>query len=63
MKYLIKILQRGRNYLQLDTINKTVKNLLLSDRLVIVANTIPLFTLAQIFTLKDNEMNKSLTEN
>lgn len=61
MKYLIKILQRGKNYLQLDAINNTITQLLLSDKLVIVANTMPLFTMAQMFTLPENEERKSLT--
>mmetsp|Transcript_21423 Transcript_21423/g.28744 ORF Transcript_21423/g.28744 Transcript_21423/m.28744 type:complete len:88 (-) Transcript_21423:987-1250(-) len=62
LKYLIKILQRGKDYLHLETINKTVKNLLISEKLVIVANTMPLFTLAQMFTLPDHE-ETALKEN
>lgn len=63
MKYLIKILQRGKHYLQLEAINNTIKQLLLSDKLVIVANTMPLFTMAQMFTLPEHEERTSLKEN
>jgi len=62
MKYLTKILQRGKHYLNVDAINTTVKSLLLSDKLILVANTLPLFTLAQMFIMSDNE-SKVLTEN
>ena len=62
LKYLIKILQRGKHYLQLETINNTVKGLLISKKLVLVANTLPLFTLAQMFTLPDQD-ETALVEN
>ena len=48
--------------MNVDAINTTVKSLLLSDKLILVANTLPLFTLAQMFILSDNE-NKVMSEN
>ncbi len=48
--------------MNVDAINTTVKSLLLSDKLILVANTMPLFTLAQMFILSDNE-NKVMSEN
>ena len=46
LKYLIKILHRGKHYLNVECINQNIKSLLVSDKLVLVANTMPLFSLA-----------------
>ena len=62
MKYLTKILQRGKNYLNVDAINTTIKNLILSEKLILTANTLPVFTLAQMFIISDNE-KRYMSEN
>ena len=53
LKVLIKILHHSQQFLNLETINNMIKKMLLSDHLYIVANTLPLFKITQLFTSTD----------
>lgn len=46
-------MHRGKEYLNVSTINEMIKNMLFSSELILVANTMPLFTLAQMFILNE----------
>lgn len=53
LKVLTRIMHRGKEYLNVSTINEMIKNMLFSSELILVANTMPLFTLAQMFILNE----------
>ena len=46
-------MHRGKEYLNVGTINEMIKSMLFSTDLNLVANTMPLFTLAQMFILNE----------
>lgn len=52
-KVVIKVFQHSRQFLQLDIIKKLVDQLITSEKLLVVANSLPLYIVTSMFFNSD----------
>ena len=49
LKIVIKILQRGHKFLNMENMKGIIDSLVKSDKLLVVVNTLPLYIMSQMF--------------
>ena len=59
LKVLTQIMHRGRQYLRIQTIQEMTNKMLFSGKLILVANTMPLFNLVQMHIQSDSVVGGS----
>lgn len=59
LKVLTQIMHRGKQYLNVGTIQDMTNKMLFSGKLILVANTMPLFTLVQLHIQPENSSSEN----